>query len=122
MKQLCAASKPLYDIILPELYATIIIRVDDEMRLQRVDVKPFLRGSINPAGHLHYVKNVRVQSRFHSNLEERCVHYRDMEEGDASRGIRSRRLATDMMSLLKHLGDQRLQSFRLAISLVILSR
>jgi hypothetical protein len=110
---------------MPELYATVTIRAEDEMRLQRVDVKPYLATRINPTDHFHHARNIRVRSRFHYNLRERYIHYRDAydmeadwEDGDSSGGTRFRELTRDIISLLKRFENQRLQSFRSAVPLV----
>jgi hypothetical protein len=63
--------------------ATGTIRAEDEMRLQRVDVKPYLTTRINPTDHFHHARNIRVRSRFHYNLRARCDHYRDAYSREA---------------------------------------
>lgn len=80
---------------------------------------------INPESHLQYVRNVRIRSSFHYNLEERCVHYRDAynmqidPEGAEASGFDE--LATDIMSPLEQFEDQSLRRFRSTIPLLILS-
>jgi hypothetical protein len=110
---------------MPELYTTITIRAESEMYLQKVGIRRVMVASINLVGHLQYVRNVQVQSSFHDNLEECCVHYRDTynididpECGEAS-GFHE--LATDIMSLLKQLEDQSLRGFRSYPRLLVLS-
>ena len=62
---------------MPELYATITVRANDEMHLERVGVQHFLGSKIKPMGHLNHVRYVQLRSLFRYNLEERCVHYKD---------------------------------------------
>jgi hypothetical protein len=110
---------------MPELYTTITIRAESEMYLQKVGVRRVMVASINPVGHLQYVRNVQVQSSFHDNLEERCVHYRDTYDMDidpeCGESSEFHELATDIMSLLKQLEDQSFRGFRSHPRLLVLS-
>jgi hypothetical protein len=78
---------------------------------------------INPVGHLQYVRNVQVQSSFHDNLEERCVHYRDTYDMDmdpeCGKASEFHELAMDIMSLLEQLEDHNLRGFRSTAPLIL---
>lgn len=124
LKQLCEVSKVLYSITIPELYATITIRAKNEIYLHDVSVKRFMAAGINLESHLQYVRNFRIRSSFHYNLEERCVHYMDAynmqidPEGARAGGFDE--LTTGIMSLLEQFEDQSLRYFRSSIPLLIL--
>jgi hypothetical protein len=110
---------------MPLLYATIIIRAENEMYLHDVGIKRLMVSGINPQSRLQYVRNIRLRSSFYYHLEERCIHYRDIyktqidPEGGEANGFQ--KLTTDIMSLLEQLEDQSLRGFRSAAPLFILS-
>ncbi|KIM93357.1 hypothetical protein OIDMADRAFT_61695 [Oidiodendron maius Zn] len=116
LQRLYEVSRFLYGAVMLELYTTITIPAKNEKYLQGVDTERFMVAGINPVSRLQYVRNVRVQSSFSYNPEERCIHYSDTydmdidpEEGEDS-GFDE--LTTDIMSLLSQLEDQSLRGFR----------
>lgn len=124
LTQLCIVSKELHDRTLPKLYETVIVSSESEKHLERIDINPFLRG--NGSSRLRYTKHVRIAAPFHENLDERCVHFRDIddhvkylfdeepEEREAKGLTRFQKLATNAAAFLQQIEDESLKSFRSA--------
>jgi len=124
LKQLCAVSKKLYTSTLPKLYETVVISSESEKHLERIDVKPFLEG--NSTDRLKHTKHFQISSLFHENLDERCLHFRDiedqvkynfdeeLEERAAGGRTKFQTLAANVVGLLQQLQYESLKSFRSA--------
>jgi hypothetical protein len=124
LKQLCAVSKKLYDSTLPKLYETVVVSSQSEKHLERIDIKPFFEG--NSTDRLSHTKHVRISSLFHENLDERCIHFRDIEdqvkynfdeelrERAAGRRTKFQTLAINAVGLFQQLQYESLKSFRSA--------
>jgi hypothetical protein len=121
LKQLCAVSKKLYNSTLPKLYETVVISSESEKHLERIDIKPFLEG--NSTDRLKHTKHFRISSLFHQNLDERCLHFRDiegqvkydfdeqLEERAAGGRTKFQTLAANVVGLLQQLQYESLTSF-----------
>ncbi|KAH7379649.1 hypothetical protein BKA64DRAFT_647968 [Cadophora sp. MPI-SDFR-AT-0126] len=119
--QLCAVSKTLYELTLPKLYETVVISSESEKNLERINTKSFLIG--NSTARLHYTKHVRISAPFHENLDERCIHFRDiddqikhnfdeeLEEREAGGRTKFRKLEATTLTFLEQLKDESLKSF-----------
>ena len=123
MKRLCEVSRALNSLTVPYLYKDIIIEATDESFLEELDVEPLLRTCSKLINHLSYVKKIQVLSRFHRNLNSRCIHNRfediDLdEEGDEEPNTFAN-LTSNLMPLFRQLKDGSLQSFRLGVSLIV---
>lgn len=125
---LCIVSKRLYELTLPKLYETVIIKPRGEKYLQTIDTSPLSRGS--SASRLHHAKHVRVSASFHNNLDERCVHFRDLDPEEygyiveedewTPKGPKQFERFTDgVMKFLTQIEDNALKSFRLVMNSVI---
>jgi hypothetical protein len=92
--------------------------------LKRINTKPFLIS--NATARLHYTKHIRITAPFHENLDERCIHCRDMddhirhnfdeelEEREAEGRTKFRKLEASTLTLLEQLKNESLKSFRSA--------
>jgi len=121
LKQLCAVSKTLYDLTLPKLYETVVISSKSKEHLERIDIKPFLRG--NSTSRLYHTKHAQISAPFYENLYERCIHFRDMndqvkhdfeeelKEREAGGRTKFQKLATNTVGLLQQLQYKSLKSF-----------
>lgn len=105
------------------------------MYLEELDVEPLLRTCSKQISHLSYVKEVQVLSRFHRNLNGRCIHnrFQDMEldedteldedmeldEGGDEEPSSFAKLTSNLMPLFRQLKDGSLKSFRLVTSLIL---
>ena len=102
---------------LSRLYETVVINSESEKHLERLQIKSFLVGDV--AGRLHHTKHVRISSVFDENLDERCIHLRDIEYHATHEynepTTKFQTLAANVMALLQQLSDESLKSFRLAV-------
>ncbi|KAH8816664.1 hypothetical protein F5884DRAFT_873409 [Xylogone sp. PMI_703] len=118
LAQLCCVSKTLYELTIPKLYHTLSISPEAEEILACINIGPFIAGDV--AGRLRHVKHLQIVAPFHSNLEERCVHFDDSRDSEnesewddpeyypESRIID---LALSMWDIFRHLKDESLKSF-----------
>jgi hypothetical protein len=123
LKRLCEVSRILNNLTVPYLYKDIVIKATDESYLEELDVEPFLRTCSKPISHLSYVKKIQVLSRFHHNLNRRCVHHRfedmslDEERDEEPNSFAD--LISNLMPLFRELKDGSLRSFRLGVFLIV---
>jgi hypothetical protein len=87
-----------------------------ESQLENLNVQPFLGAASIAKGSLAYVKHVQVRSNFHQKLQQRCVHYKDIDthgyDRETAEGTRFADLTFDLLQVLQRLARQSLRSFR----------
>src|ERR1700684_37749 len=97
----------MYAIVLPILYQSVVLRLEDEHRFE-------VLGSveIGPAcdkGYFRYTRSVEVTSPFHVNTgpHRRCMHHNPW-----TATLLEDTLASSLLHVLKACGDGTLRSFR----------
>jgi hypothetical protein len=109
LKNLCEASKYLYQIALPILYEEVTVNAEDERFLNEVKVVPLVQARHSQRNLLLQTKDMRVASNFHINLVSRCVHGSSWASEDGS--SRFSQMAVKLMSVLEGCRDNGLESF-----------
>lgn len=119
LNSLCRASKVLYNALNPSLWKAIIIRAEDEWKLEDLNARLVLRPHeyCPPQNHIHYVKNVTITAPIHQRTHCRGEHRPD-EINRFMYGLESDRpklvdqLASSLEAFFQQLGDDQLREFR----------
>lgn len=84
LMRLCEVSKTLYHFAAPRLHEDFVIQAGDEERLEALVPRPvsFSTSSNKERQPLRSVKSIEVQAPFRKVLDERCIHYRALNDSD----------------------------------------
>ena len=82
---LCLVCREAQGKATPKLYQTLVIRSNDETRLENVDVKQYAAAASRPTGSLRFVQDLRIVSPF-TQVRERCPHFMPRTEPQTTKG------------------------------------
>jgi hypothetical protein len=124
LKHLCLVSKLMYELTLPKLYESIVINPVSERYIKTLDIDLLLEARLESYKH---TKHVRISAPFHENLSGRCILFRHIEDiaGISEMDYdwmmengpeKSQKLESSMLKFLEKLQDERLISFKSAVT------